>query len=293
MTPCWAPSLGQGFRAGFVDQGANQLQVVQAYGGSDRVAPSFNRMQYVRFGHIHGPKDLGTFSSADLLVRGEVGSESGTATFFFHFALEETARVGIQVYEVTPRTAQYIQYALRRVDGPWLDITEYGVETWEEGEATTVIEELNQTAGTPEGNRYVELSTSTGLPYWDINYAEGDDGTPPSTSQTVRVIRNEIEIAYPVAGAIEPGSYMLTVSCSQWPQIPFLFRLLVRPAATKAGDATVELEPSGRLSLVKISGEATVDVDGEGRIVQTFNLAGEATVTLSPKTSVQVTSPYS
>lgn len=276
-----------------MDQSANQLQMVQAYGGSDRAAPSFNRMQYVRFGNVHGPKDLGVFSSADLLVRGDVGAESGTQTLFFHFSLEETARIGLDTHEVTPRTGQYLQYALRRVDGPWLDISEYGIATWEEGSTTTFIEEVGRTDGSPEGNRYVELDPATSLFYWDVGYAEGDDGSPPSVSQVVRVVRNEIEIAYPIASAVEPGNYLLTVSCSQWPQIPFLFRLLVRPAAVLAGEATVELEPTARTSLVKLGGTADVDLDAEGRIAKVYNLAGEADVTLTPRLSVQVTSPFS
>lgn len=286
-----------------MDQSASELQTTLAYGGSDRVAPSFNRMQYVRFGSIHEPKSLGQLSQADLLVRGEVGAESGSQTLFFHFGLSETARLGIQPLDTNPRLSQYLQYKLRRVDDAWLDLNEYGITTWSEGSSEVISATIDtvQSPTTPTAARYVDLDPDTGQLYWAPGggelgyYALGDDGAEPTSgvTQIVSVIREQIEVAYPTATAVDPGEFVLTVSGSQWPQIPFLFRLIVRPAAALAGEATVDLAPTARLSLVQVGGEATVDVDTEGRPAQTFRLGGEAAVDLKPRLAVQVTSPFS
>lgn len=269
-----------------MDQSASLLQTVNAYGGSDRVTPSFNRTQYVRYGSVHGPKDLGAFAAADLVVSGVVGSESGAPTLFFRFTLTEAARIGVEPHAVNSRTDPYLQYELRSLSADtWLRVEDHPVVSWQESSSETEVFDLGTGINTAENNRYVVLG------YWDIGYAEGDDGSAPENIKIVQVIRDSIEVAYPSADYSPAGTYLLTISGSQWPQLPFAFRLLTRPTSKLTGEATVDPQGSNRLTLQRIGGESDAAVLGEGRLRQKYLLSSDATIAATGAGALRVSSP--
>lgn len=88
----------------------------RAYGGSDRAAPSMNRLQYVKANSIAKARQLGQVVFLDLVVSGELGSQVGSSTVFLKARTSQKSRIGLRNLNTNPHEAKYISLGVLGAD---------------------------------------------------------------------------------------------------------------------------------------------------------------------------------
>lgn len=251
-----------------MDQSSAVQALVASYGGSDSVAPNFNCSRYVRFFSIHEPRDLGEIPEGALVLDGLVGAQSGTQTLFFRFHALLPARIGLRKVPLNPYTDQYIALGLSDPDGNNIPI---------QPEAPPA----SQIFTTEVRSGAVALELQPGYleaDYWDEGYAEAEGlvlNIPPAISTEFGTTQ-EIDSLVAAAGALRPaGTYTITVSSSQWPQLPFRLQLIARPSEELHATGTLVIDPTGRLGLFDLDGLAEFQVDATGHLARLYTLGAD------------------
>lgn len=263
----------------------NEAAITARYGGSDNTSPSFNRARYVRFGAAGEPAELGVLDSESLIVSGLIGAESGTQTLFFRFHLPEPARIGIDLGVGNIYIDQYIALSLKAPTGRWIPPEDVRLlQPVVAQQQFSVDFTPPDGPGDPASEAYVDPG------YWVFGYAEldGDILIPPSFIPLLGASTN----AVPASEPLPEGEYLIAVSSSQWPQLPFRFQLATRGNPHLHGAVDLALEPIGRLSLVKIGGSADVRLEPRSRIRQFVNLSGSAETLIEPRLTLRRVSPF-
>ena len=221
-----------------LDQGEIEQRRVQVYGGSDDTRPSFNRPQYTIHATKGDPRDLGSYSTADITVKGEIGAESGSQTLFFQFHITEQERIlEIRGVQVNKYTDQYISFHLRDSSGRTLALEPLPLDVIEDAAFPPPAIQLG----------YVLCG------YWETGYADSDCESAPAAWLSTEIIPGGPKSYYSRGEAIlRNGTYGLIVSSSQWVRLPYELRIIVDPLAVELnGDASVKCQATGVLDLVE------------------------------------------
>jgi len=287
-----------------VDQSPAVQALVAGYGGSDSTLPNFNRPQYVRFASIHDSRDLGQIPAEGVVLDGLVGAQSGTQTLFFRFHSPQPARIGLRRVLLNPYTDQYIALGLRGPDGLLIPVqpdapptppgdtfrlvSDGGFSNLAEGYARNGYWDEGGSGAPPQG--HVEDG------YWDDDYSvidfgggysvvdlkEGEDLilVPPVISLEFGAAQEVDSLAIAAAEQRPPGIYTVTVSSSQWPQLPFRLQLLVRADRDLRGVADFTIQGTGRL-LFDLGGVAAFRIDAVGRLARLYILGAATSLSYS------------
>lgn len=86
------------------------------YGGSDRAAPSLNRLQYVKANSISKARDLGDVLFLSLDVSGELGSQVGSNTVFVKVRTSQLSRLGLRNLNTNKYESKYISLGVLGAD---------------------------------------------------------------------------------------------------------------------------------------------------------------------------------
>lgn len=82
------------------------------YGGSDRAAPSLNRLQYVKANSIAKARDLGEVLFLALEVSGELGSQVGSNTVYIKCRTSQLSRLGLRSLNLNKYENKYISLGI-------------------------------------------------------------------------------------------------------------------------------------------------------------------------------------
>jgi len=252
-------------------------QIVGAYGGSDRVAPSFNVTRYVRHGSTGDPLDLGALPDGDVILDGIIGGEAGSSTLYFTFRLDEPARLAGRIAPVQRYKDQYISLFLADEQDDWRAMG---------GEGYTLVPfpfiPADRSQSTLDAQSYVNAG------YWFDGYAISEGFSEQLSASTIEVETRPI----PTSEVMPAGTYRAVVSSSQWPALPFRLQLSSRGAVRLSGDADLALSASLRTSLVRIGGSATLPLAPTARLRGQRRLTGEADLALTPAGTLLRISPF-
>lgn len=267
-----------------MDQSPAKVATYNAYGGSDIAAPSFNRPRYVRYASVHQPKEFGQLDLVLLDISGDIGAEYGTQTLFFAFSTRQEARIGIRRVPINRYTDQYITIAAQYADGGQLDIGPDGFI------GTTRLFTTGQ-----DFLREILLEIGYVLcGYWDKGYAEFDCFTQQEENTVVTgQIVNGVVLGFDsrFAQLLPPGDFVVTVTNSQWPSLPYHIQILVSPKDGLSGVADIEIGGEARMALQNLSGPAEIEIDGAGNLAQLKELGGPAIVEVDGSGTLNVQSP--
>lgn len=267
-----------------MDQSVSELATRAAYGGSDIAAPSFNRPRYVRYGSVNTPGDLGQLQDIKLELQGVVGSESGTSTLFFAFETTLPARIGLRKVRLNTYTDQYISISLSNDIGP----IPIGVDNFA-GSSALDLSDLQEIPLLALDLGYVACG------YWERGYAENDClqvSVPPAGPGGGTVLDPGSAFTSPYAGAMPPGKYRMTVSSSQWVQLPYLVQLVVLSPTPIEGIAIGKAVPLARLGLSSLLGRSSAFSLPSGRLAQVLLLSSVSRSEARPTATITRISPY-
>ena len=250
------------------------IAFTDVYGGSDATAPSFNKPRYIRGGSLNTPISLGVVPGNGLRVTGTIGAESGTQTLFFLFRAAEPRRIALQRVPLNPYTDQYITLGLRGPDGNAIPLRPEAPPSAQD--ATTVVISGGRVPRLREG--YVDFD------YWDAGYAEAEDlffNTPPAASTDSGTADKIASLVPEASEKLLPGDYVITVSSSQWPALPFRLQVLARPAEELGGVASFSVEGTGRVGLFDLDGFAVFQVDASGQMSRLYTFGANSSFSYS------------
>lgn len=266
----------------------SEAAIAAHYGGSDNTSPSFNRPRYVRFASSSTAADLGSFEEDDLSIGGFIGAESGTQTLFFRFTLTEEARLGIDFGTGNPYLDQYVALALKAPTGRWIPLEDVRLVQAPAAVVTTAAGSVTPgDPNAPSADSYADPD------YWFFGYTELDGGIPVPPPLPPGQVDPLAGKRIPRSTLFPAGEYLVSVTSSQWPQLPFRFQLVTRGNPHLHAAATVDLDPTARLSLVKIGGSADIQISPRSRIRSLLSIAGGADVAVEPRLTLRRVSPYS
>lgn len=149
------------------DQSVEQETLRLSYGGSDRAAPSLNRMQYVKANSIAKARDLGPVLFLDLTVSGELGTQLGSNTVFIKASTSQVSRLGLANLNTNPYEAKYISLG---VLGPDLKPLQRGASGFAQASARLAQSDIlpqgrdRQAEFLPEGDFYFTITSSAFAP---------------------------------------------------------------------------------------------------------------------------------
>lgn len=267
-----------------MDQSVSELAVRSAYGGSDIAAPSFNRPRYVRYGSVNTPGDLGQLQDIKLELQGVVGGESGTSTLFFAFEATLPARIGLRKVRINPYTDQYISLFLANEIGP----IAIGADNFANSSAFG-IDEILKIPLLALDLGYVACG------YWSKGYAENDClqvSVPPAGGSSDTVVDSEAPFTSPYAGIMPAGKYRVTISNSQWVQLPYSIQLVVLAPLPLEGIAEGRALSRARLGITNLSGASSALSLSIGRLAQVLSLSGASQGEARSAATIERISPY-
>jgi hypothetical protein len=248
------------------------------YGGSDRVAASFNASQYVRHASIKDPFSLGILPDGDTFWRGVIGGESGSQSLFAIFSLREPTRLGARLVPSNRYKDQYVSLSLTDANGRQL-----------------LQETIKLTAGAPPERVIPDIAIFTSDGYVEAGYwANGYTDLEGGTTQTISNF-DDPSAPLPLLPGGEPldaGTYLVVLSSSQWAQLPFELQLTTRQPRALAGSADLVVDMTGRTSLLSCSGTAELPLEPQGRVASVALLAGAADLVLTPAATLSRVSPF-
>ena len=277
-----------------MDQSPAVQALVAGYGGSDSTLPNFNRPQYVRFASIHDSRDLGQIPAEGVVLDGLVGAQSGTQTLFFRFHSPQPARIGLRRVLLNPYTDQYITLGLRGPDGLLIPVQPDAPPTppgdtfrlVSDGGFSNLAEGYVRDgywASFDGGYSVVDLKEGYAEDgYWDEIYVQIEDLilVPPVISLEFGAAQEVDSLVIAAAEQRPPGIYTVTVSSSQWPQLPFRLQLLVRADRDLRGVADFTIQGTGRL-LFDLGGVAAFRIDAVGRLARLYILGAATSLSYS------------
>jgi hypothetical protein len=252
----------------------------RGYGGSDRVAPSLNALQYVRFNSVQTPQDLGAVDQQNLAIPGVIGAKVGSQTLFYVFRTTESRAIGVRVLTANPWIGQYISVSLTDEQGRQLPS---GDESFQPPPARS--RPANRLQVTLVGTGHTESG------YWQNGYAEGDGGTIPvvvdTPDDTDGRPSDDPLLARP-SGAVRPaGSYAIAVSTSQWQKLPFTLQVAAVNNPPLSGQALLLLVSDARLSLQYLNGSAVLSLEAGAVPLTQVRTSGTAELRLSPRATLR------
>ena len=260
------------------------IAFTDVYGGSDATAPSFNKPRYIRGGSLNTPISLGVVPGNGLRVTGTIGAESGTQTLFFLFRAAEPRRIALQRVPLNPYTDQYITLGLRGPDGNAIPLRPEAPPSVQD--ATAVVISGGRVPRLREG--YVDFD------YWDVGYAEAEDlffNTPPAASTDSGTADKIASLVPEASEKLLPGDYVITVSSSQWPSLPFHLQIFASPTEELKGAATFAVEGAGRVGLLDLEGLGDFQVDASGQLSRLYMLGVNADFSITATALMQRLSP--
>jgi hypothetical protein len=252
----------------------------RGYGGSDRVAPSLNALQYVRFNSVQTPQDLGAVDQQNLAIPGVIGAKVGSQTLFYVFRTTESSAIGVRVLTANAWIGQYISVSLVDEQGRQLPSGDGSFQP--------------PPARSRPANRLQVTLVSTGHTdsgYWQNGYAEGDGGTIPVVVDTPDDADGRSPddplLARP-SGAVRPaGAYAIAVSSSQWQKLPFTLQVAAVNNPPLSGQALLLLVSDARLSLQHLSGSAVLSLEAGAVPLTQVRTSGTAELRLSPRATLR------
>jgi hypothetical protein len=252
----------------------------RGYGGSDRVAPSLNALQYVRFNSVQTPQDLGAVDQQNLAIPGVIGAKVGSQTLFYVFRTTESRAIGVRVLTANAWIGQYISVSLTDEQGRQLPS---GDESFQPPPARSRPANRLQVALVGTGH------TDSG--YWQNGYAEGDGGTIPvvvdTPDDTDGRPSDDPLLARP-SGAVRPaGAYAIAVSTSQWQKLPFTLQVAAVNNPPLSGQALLLLVSDARLSLQYLNGSAVLSLEAGAVPLTQVRTSGTAELRLSPRATLR------
>jgi hypothetical protein len=258
-----------------MDQSPAVVRITGAYGGSDDTRFSFNRTRYLSGGSVHAPLDLIPPPGGEIILEGLVGAQSGSQTLFFRLRTSVESRIGVQRIALNPYTDQYVQIALRDPSGDPIDAGPSAFRP-----APSLVASVAAQGQAPILTEAIYAATD----YWDDGYTENFQSTaplPPILELVIASGSDPSDLVASLGPPRPPGDYLLTISSSQWPQLPFRFRLLARPVEDTDGVLDFTIDAAGRFHLVDLASTADFTVEGVGRLSRVYNLGQDVPLAYS------------
>lgn len=199
------------------------------YGGSYRAAPSFLHPAYVVHNSISKSRDLGTYTSGVIELKGVIGSQAGTNTLFFDLRIPEPVKLGFCRVAGNRWEDQHVALNVYDADSRLVNY-DHGTLGWNQGVFRTGSEVTIQAL-----DPYVTPS------YWDPQgYTENDYGT----TTIIREVVTEPSIRI-LGEPVPAGRYRFTISTNQWTAIPFHCRIVVQANVELSGLASGSSDTTG------------------------------------------------
>lgn len=260
------------------DVSAEILEQLRTYGGSDRVAASFNATRYVRHGSTTDPLDLGPLLDGDTFLEGVVGGESGSQSLYVAFSLDGPARLGARLVPGNRYRDQYI-----------------GLNVSSPAGAQVPQRDLVLVPSPPPrlDQAYVTVTITDGYAetgYWLDGYALFDGGTVQTISSPEQ--SPSPPPLLPGGDVLPGGAYRAVISTSRWSELPFVLHLATRRPRSLSGSADLVLEMDGRTSLQRAGALADLFLEVDGRIANVAHLAGTGDLSLAPVAALSRVSPF-
>lgn len=246
-----------------MDQSRQTQLIRQAYGGSDNTRPGFNWPEHVRHVSITDPRDLGTLDNRRLVHEGFIGAEGGGQTLFFMFRLERRARVSLRLTSDNAYTIQYISASVR---GPGGDAINLPVGQQEVPQQISVVTFYVEPFYWDEG--YTRVETQPGTSPADLGQQGGTGATAPT----------------PISDfdPINPGVYIVAVSSSQWPRLPYRLEIVSSIDTPLSATFDITADLAGRMGFANLSAVADVEVDIEAAATRQAALTAMAGFSVNP-----------
>lgn len=108
------------------DQSDQWEHIRRTYAPAEPTNPSAQRPQYVLHDSILTAQDLGQQDNALVVIRGEIGGQSGTSTLFFKANLQVPARLGIRLIGASPQDRRWLYIGLLDGERRQIPISEQG-----------------------------------------------------------------------------------------------------------------------------------------------------------------------
>lgn len=140
------------------------------YGGSDRAAPSLNRLIYVKANSISKARDLGPVVFLDQIITGELGSQVGSNTVFLKATISQASRIGVRNLDTNKYQTKYIGLGVLSADLRPIPLNDQGFALSSEPNrkpALTPEGRERQAQVFPEGEFYFTITSSSfsAIPY--------------------------------------------------------------------------------------------------------------------------------
>lgn len=119
-------------------------KISDSYGGSSKTSPSFLRLEHVKFNSISKAKDLGSVDNLNVVITGNIGSESGTNTLYFKVLSQGTADIRITKNPINKHTDKYVSIGVLNENKKPIPLTGDGFAYRNDLVNTTVNENLLQ-----------------------------------------------------------------------------------------------------------------------------------------------------
>ncbi|MGA1730529.1 MAG: hypothetical protein ACO4B5_09890 [Steroidobacteraceae bacterium] len=263
----------RGERRGDLARQSAEARIRFSYGSSDNTAPSFNNTQYVRYGSVNRPFELGLVDQLTAEIEGLVGSESGTNSLFFRFTITRPARIEAWRIPLNPYTDQYVSISLNRTDGATV--------------ATGLFSPVTSPSGGDPDDQVVMITPI------EVGYVEEGYWQPEYTEVVETRVPEIVDPGEALIGARVPeGSYYFVVTSSQWHALPYHFALGITPSKPLRGAAELALQPVARIGRVNLAGLATLGSESTARLRTFHELDGAAQVAAEPRAFLRRVSPF-
>lgn len=243
-----------------------------AYGGSDSTRSSFNRTRYVKGASVHAPIDVTLDPINGLVYSGMIGAEHGAQTIFLRFRTTEPSRVGLRRLTLNPYTDQYLDVSLRGADDRIIPLA---------ADAATAPPEVIIAAAAQTRPSLPPTTTHADVGYWGDDYVQDPGGEAAQLPVLQGDVSSRIrvdDLSAQLSEVRPPGTYIVTITSSQWPRIPFRLQLLTREVASLRAVAEFTLDAVGRFTLRALAGAADLELEAEGRFSRLFVIGGPPSV---------------
>lgn len=241
------------------------------YGGSDRAAPSLNRLQYVKANSIAKARDLGDVLFLSLEVSGELGSQVGSNTVYIKARTSQLSRLGLRSLSLNKYENKYISLGFLDADRKPLQRNAQGFALSTESlDNDTLLPQgiERQAQFFPEGVFYFTISSSSFAPIpYEVELIVEPQGYLSGVA--LGTLTAQSRIALVKLTGISSGAQLVDGSLQP-------VELIIRLAGVATGTASAEV------TMFIPRGSAFCQDLTAGRLLMNYRAAGVASGTSTP-----------